>query len=199
MAASESLDRAAVVEVGVHVPNATAMVVEQAERFGLSSIHQLRGRIGRGGEKSYCYLVPDRSTGREAFNRLRILKDTHDGFRIAEWDLKLRGPGEIMGKRQSGVPQFIIEDLDINTKLIYRAQKDARKFVDGEIGTEEQRRNCLSYRYYHRITIDRVWRNCLQCFFSNNRTTKKKQFSPHFIPNSKEKFLKVPPNSPKFF
>jgi ATP-dependent DNA helicase RecG len=132
-----------VVEVGVHVPNATVMVVEQAERFGLSSIHQLRGRIGRSGGKSYCFLVPDRTTGREAFNRLKILKETQDGFRIAEWDLRLRGPGEIMGIRQSGVPQFIIDDLDINTKLIYRAQKDARRFVDGEIGTEEQRNSYL--------------------------------------------------------
>ena len=132
-----------VVEVGVHVPNATVMVVEQAERFGLSSIHQLRGRIGRGGGKSYCFLVPDRATGREAFNRLKILRDTQDGFRIAEWDLKLRGPGELMGRRQSGVPQFIIDDLNINTKLIYRAQKDARKFVDGEIGTDEERQRYM--------------------------------------------------------
>ncbi|HUT65334.1 MAG TPA: ATP-dependent DNA helicase RecG [Spirochaetota bacterium] len=134
-----------VVEVGVHVPNATVMVVEQAERFGLSSIHQLRGRIGRGGEQSYCFLVPDRTTGREAYSRLRILRDTHDGFRIAEWDLKMRGPGEIMGKQQSGVPQFILNDLDVNTKLIYRAQKDARKFVEGEIGSEEERRLYLDY------------------------------------------------------
>ncbi|MBN2325182.1 MAG: ATP-dependent DNA helicase RecG [Spirochaetes bacterium] len=132
-----------VVEVGVHVPNATVMVVEQAERFGLSSIHQLRGRIGRGGERSFCFLVPDRTTGREAFNRLRILQDTHDGFKIAEWDLKLRGPGEIMGKRQSGVPQFIMDDLDVNTKLLYRAQKDARGFVEGEIGTEEEKSRYL--------------------------------------------------------
>jgi ATP-dependent DNA helicase RecG len=132
-----------VVEVGVHVPNATVMVVEQAERFGLSSIHQLRGRIGRGGERAFCFLVPDRTTGRESFNRLRILQDTHDGFKIAEWDLKLRGPGEIMGKRQSGIPQFIIDDLDVNTKLLYRARKDARSLVDGEIGTQEERQRFL--------------------------------------------------------
>jgi ATP-dependent DNA helicase RecG len=128
-----------VVEVGVDVPNATVMVVEQAERFGLSNIHQLRGRIGRGSDKSYCFLVPDRSTPREAFNRLRILQDTSDGFKIAEHDLKRRGPGDIIGSRQSGIPSFIIEDFEVNTKLIYRAQKDARRFVKGEIGPEDER------------------------------------------------------------
>ena len=128
-----------VVEVGVDVPNATVMVIEQAERFGLSSIHQLRGRIGRGDYKSYCFLVPDRSTGRDAFNRLRILQDTQDGFKIAEWDMRMRGPGELFGKRQSGIPSFIIDDFEINTKLIYRAQKDARRFVAGEIGSKEER------------------------------------------------------------
>jgi ATP-dependent DNA helicase RecG len=132
-----------VIEVGIDVPNATVMVIEQAERFGLSSIHQLRGRIGRGGEHSYCFLIPDRSSGMEVFNRLRILKDTNDGFKIAEWDLRLRGPGELIGKRQSGIPSFLIDDLDINTKLISRAQKDARRFVSGEIGTEEGRRDYL--------------------------------------------------------
>jgi ATP-dependent DNA helicase RecG len=104
-----------VVEVGVDVSNATVMVIEQAERFGLSSIHQLRGRIGRGSAKSYCFLVPDRSIGRDAYNRLRILQDTQDGFKISEWDLRMRGPGEILGKRQSGVPSFIIEDLESST------------------------------------------------------------------------------------
>ena len=128
-----------VVEVGVDIPNATVMVIEQAERFGLSNIHQLRGRIGRGKYKSYCFLIPDKSAGREAFNRLMILKHTNDGFKIAEWDLKLRGPGDIIGKKQAGLPSFIIDDIDINTKLIYRAQKDARKFVNGEIGTEKER------------------------------------------------------------
>ncbi|MCK5094739.1 MAG: ATP-dependent DNA helicase RecG, partial [Spirochaetes bacterium] len=101
--------------------------------------HQLRGRIGRGRHKSHCFLVPDRSTGREAFNRLRILKDTVDGFRIAEYDLRMRGPGEILGKAQSGIPSFIIDDFDINTKLISRAQGDARKYINGEVGPNEER------------------------------------------------------------
>ncbi|MGQ9615027.1 MAG: ATP-dependent DNA helicase RecG [Spirochaetota bacterium] len=132
-----------VIEVGIDIPNATVMVIEQAERFGLSSIHQLRGRIGRGEERSYCFLIPGRSSGMEVFNRLRILRDTNDGFKIAEWDLRLRGPGELIGKRQSGIPSFLMDDLDINTKLISRAQKDARRFVSGEIGTEEERKKYL--------------------------------------------------------
>jgi ATP-dependent DNA helicase RecG len=148
-----------VVEVGLHVPNATVMVIEQAERFGLSSIHQLRGRIGRGGQLSYCFLVPDRTTGREAWSRLRILKDTDDGFKIADYDLKLRGPGEIIGKRQSGIPQFIIGDLDINSKLIYRAQKDARKLVEGEAGTKQEREN-----YLKQFMESEMYRNAMLFF-----------------------------------
>jgi ATP-dependent DNA helicase RecG len=132
-----------VVEVGVDVPNATVMVIEQAERFGLSNLHQLRGRIGRGEHRSTCFLVPDRSTGREAFDRLTILKETNDGFKIADWDLKLRGPGELFGTQQSGMPTFIIEDFEINSKLIYRAQRDARAFVSGAIGTEAERKEFL--------------------------------------------------------
>jgi len=148
-----------VVEVGMDIQNATVMVIEQAERFGLSSIHQLRGRIGRGGYKSYCFLIPDRNTGREAFNRLMILKNTSDGFKIAEYDLRLRGPGDIVGKKQSGIPSFIIEDLEINTKLIYRAQKDARRFICEEMGTKKERENYL--RYF--ISSD-SYRNALMYF-----------------------------------
>jgi ATP-dependent DNA helicase RecG len=148
-----------VVEVGVDVPNATVMVIEQAERFGLSSIHQLRGRIGRGRHESYCFLVPDRSTGRDAFDRLRILHDTTDGFDIAEMDLRMRGPGEIFGKRQSGVPSFIIEDFGINTRLIYRAHSDARKFVNGEIGSEQERRLFLQ-----KFTLSDEYRDAILYF-----------------------------------
>jgi ATP-dependent DNA helicase RecG len=132
-----------VVEVGVDVPNATVMVIEQAERFGLSNLHQLRGRIGRGEHRSFCFLVPDRSTGREAFDRLAILRETSDGFKIAEWDLKLRGPGDLLGTQQSGVPSFILEDFEISSKLIYRAQKDARAFVSGAIGNDAERTEFL--------------------------------------------------------
>jgi len=104
------------IEVGVDVPNATVMLVENAEHFGLAQLHQLRGRIGRGVHASYCILISD-AKNREAQSRLKILEATTDGFQIAEADLKLRGPGELLGQQQSGVPEFrfgnLVEDWDL--------------------------------------------------------------------------------------
>ena len=99
-----------VIEVGVDVPNATVMVIEQAERFGLAQLHQLRGRVGRGAEQSYCILVTDKlnDTGRE---RIRTLVESNDGFYIAEMDMKLRGPGEFFGTKQSGLPALQIGNI----------------------------------------------------------------------------------------
>jgi ATP-dependent DNA helicase RecG len=104
------------IEVGVDVPNATVMLVENADVFGLAQLHQLRGRIGRGAQESYCILISDAKTG-GAGRRLQVLAETGDGFRIAEADLKLRGPGELLGREQSGLPQFrfgnLVEDLEL--------------------------------------------------------------------------------------
>ena len=104
------------IEVGVDVPNATVMLVENAEQFGLAQLHQLRGRIGRGAHESYCILISDAKTA-GAGERLKVLEETNDGFRIAEADLKLRGPGELLGREQSGLPKFrfgnLAEDLDL--------------------------------------------------------------------------------------
>ena len=97
------------IEVGVDVPNATVMLIENAEQFGLAQLHQLRGRIGRGAADSYCILVAAAKTA-EARQRLRVLEETTDGFRIAEADLKLRGPGELLGPQQSGMPRFRFGD-----------------------------------------------------------------------------------------
>src|SRR6202034_117397 len=99
-----------VIEVGVDVPNATVIVIEQAERFGLAQLHQLRGRVGRGGEQSYCVLVTGKlnDVGRE---RIRTLVESNDGFYIAEMDMKLRGSGEFFGTRQSGMPSFQIGNI----------------------------------------------------------------------------------------
>src|SRR5690606_39287179 len=95
-----------VIEVGVNVPNASVMVIESAEKFGLSQLHQLRGRVGRGAEKSYCVLLSGSKLGNDARERLRIMTSTNNGFEIAEKDMELRGPGDIEGTRQSGMLNF---------------------------------------------------------------------------------------------
>jgi ATP-dependent DNA helicase RecG len=115
-----------VIEVGVDVPNATIMVVEHAERFGLAQLHQLRGRIGRGAAKSSCILLYKAPLSETAKARLGILRETQDGFRIAEEDLRLRGPGEVLGTRQSGTADFRIADAAIDTDLLEAARSDAK-------------------------------------------------------------------------
>ena len=115
-----------VVEVGVDVPEATVMVIEHAERFGLAQLHQLRGRIGRGDKASACLLLYGNPLGETAKQRLAILRETDDGFRIAEEDLKLRGAGEVLGTRQSGLPEFRLADLLAHAPLLQMARDDAR-------------------------------------------------------------------------
>ncbi|MBA3973116.1 MAG: ATP-dependent DNA helicase RecG [Candidatus Solibacter sp.] len=118
-----------VIEVGVDVPNATVMVIENAERFGLAQIHQLRGRVGRGAGQSYCVLVTDKlsETGRE---RIRTLVDSTDGFHISEMDLRLRGPGEFLGTKQSGLPSFRIGNILRDQEILELARSEAAGFVD---------------------------------------------------------------------
>lgn len=118
-----------VIEVGVDVPNATVMVIEHAERFGLSQLHQLRGRVGRGSEKSYCFLVAGYARSEEGQFRLKVMEDTHDGFVIAEEDLKLRGPGEFLGTKQSGLPDFRLAELVRDTHLLSAAKKRADEIL----------------------------------------------------------------------
>lgn len=119
-----------VIEVGVDVPKATVMVIEQAERFGLAQLHQLRGRVGRGADASFCILLYDARTGETARKRLEVLRDTDDGFVIAEADLKIRGAGEILGTKQSGVPEFRLVDLDRHGALMEIAHDDARMILE---------------------------------------------------------------------
>ena len=114
-----------VIEVGVDVPEATVMVVEHAERFGLAQLHQLRGRIGRGTEPSTCLLLYKPPLGESAKARLAIMRETEDGFRIAEEDLKLRGEGDVLGTRQSGMPGFRIARIEAHAKLVGPARDDA--------------------------------------------------------------------------
>ena len=125
-----------VIEVGVDVPNAAVMVVENAERFGLSQLHQLRGRVGRGAHQSYCILISDNS-GEETRARLRVMARTADGFKIAEEDLRLRGPGDFFGLRQHGLPGLRVADIGCDTKLLQEAQSaaDALLAADPELRT----------------------------------------------------------------
>jgi ATP-dependent DNA helicase RecG len=114
-----------VIEVGVNVPNATVMVIEHAERFGLAQLHQLRGRVGRGDRQSYCMLLHKTPLGITAEARLRMMCDTEDGFQIAEKDLELRGGGEVLGARQSGMPEFRVADVPNMADLLAAARDDA--------------------------------------------------------------------------
>lgn len=114
-----------VIEVGVDVPNATVMVIENAERFGLTQLHQLRGRVGRGAHDSYCILISSYRRSDDAEKRLSIMEETSDGFRIAEADLQIRGPGDFLGTKQSGLPQFGFADLIRDTRILGEAREDA--------------------------------------------------------------------------
>jgi ATP-dependent DNA helicase RecG len=130
-----------VVEVGVDVPNATVMVVEHAERFGLAQLHQLRGRVGRGAAKSYCILITGPRVSEQAEERLNAMVRTQDGFELAELDLSMRGPGEFFGTRQAGLPDFRVANLVRDRALLELAKHEAERFVivrPGE-GTEAER------------------------------------------------------------
>jgi ATP-dependent DNA helicase RecG len=119
-----------VIEVGVDVPNASVMVIEHAERFGLSQLHQLRGRVGRGAEQSYCVLLASDKQTDVARERLGIMEETNDGFKIAEKDLEIRGPGEIMGTRQAGLPEFQIANLVRDLDILQAARKEAEFYFN---------------------------------------------------------------------
>jgi ATP-dependent DNA helicase RecG len=137
-----------VIEVGVNVPEATVMVVEHAERFGLAQLHQLRGRVGRGLAKSSCVLLYQAPLGETAKARLQILRETEDGFRIAEEDLRLRGGGELLGTRQSGLPEFHYADLAIHGDLLAMARDDARLLTERDPQLKSERGEALRMLLY---------------------------------------------------
>jgi ATP-dependent DNA helicase RecG len=131
-----------VIEVGVNVPNASVMVIESAEKFGLSQLHQLRGRVGRGADKSYCILLTSSKLGQDARERIRIMVQTNNGFEIAEKDLELRGPGEIEGTRQSGMVEFRMADIVQDKPLVEHARKWVETILqaDPELNSAENLR-----------------------------------------------------------
>ncbi|MBN9090522.1 MAG: ATP-dependent DNA helicase RecG [Reyranella sp.] len=137
-----------VIEVGVDVPAATVMIIEHAERFGLAQLHQLRGRVGRGSAKSTCLLLYAQPLGETAKARLAIMRETEDGFRIAEEDLKLRGAGEVLGTRQSGLPDMRLADLAAHGELLQVAQDDARLIVDRDPELQSDRGKALRALLY---------------------------------------------------
>ena len=142
---SDILVSTTVIEVGVDVPNATLMLVENAERFGLSQLHQLRGRVGRGKTKSYCILL-SQSTTEDGKARLKALTETNDGFRIAEEDLKLRGPGDFFGQRQHGLPELRVADLSCDMRLLDDAQQAAKRLLQGDPALEKPAHRALKER-----------------------------------------------------
>jgi ATP-dependent DNA helicase RecG len=125
-----------VIEVGVNVPNATLMVVENAERFGLAQLHQLRGRVGRGSEQSYCVLLTS-ADAPETLARLQVLRDSDDGFYLAEKDLEQRGAGQLFGLRQHGLPDLRIADILRDTEVIVQARNMAQSLLKNESDWQE--------------------------------------------------------------
>ena len=120
-----------VIEVGVNVPNASIMIIESAQRFGLSQLHQLRGRVGRGADQSYCVLVTPYELSSDTRKRMEIMTESNDGFVIAEADLKLRGPGDLEGTQQSGIPfNLRIADLVRDSNILYRAREVAEEIIE---------------------------------------------------------------------
>jgi ATP-dependent DNA helicase RecG len=137
-----------VVEVGVDVPNATVMLIEHAERFGLSQLHQLRGRVGRGGSQSFCLLM-SHSKSETARQRLKVMEQSQDGFFIAEMDMRFRGPGEVLGTRQSGLPDFALASLVEDQDVLEQARHAAEKAMEKDPTLERWRgmQQELAYRY----------------------------------------------------
>ena len=121
-----------VIEVGVDVPNASLMIIENAERMGLSQLHQLRGRVGRGTTQSHCVLIYKPPLGRLARSRLAVLRDTNDGFIVAQRDLELRGPGELLGTRQTGLPEYRIANLVRDAELMPQVQIAAQSISNSD-------------------------------------------------------------------
>ncbi|HAC22486.1 MAG TPA: ATP-dependent DNA helicase RecG, partial [Porphyromonadaceae bacterium] len=147
---SQILLATTVIEVGVNVPNASVMVIESAERFGLSQLHQLRGRVGRGAEQSYCILISSHKLSNDTRKRLEIMVNSTDGFEIAEADLKLRGPGDLEGTQQSGLPVSLkIADLASDGQVLQLARDIAFEVLDDDPDLSKPHNRLLALRLNH--------------------------------------------------
>ena len=148
-----------VIEVGVNVPNASIMVIESSERFGLSQLHQLRGRVGRGADQSYCVLLSSFKLSSEAKTRLKTMVETSDGFKIAEVDLKLRGPGNILGTQQSGVLNLKIADVVRDTPILFRARNSAIEILQDDQNLSKIKNNRIQKTYAEISKTTGAWSN----------------------------------------
>lgn len=146
-----------VIEVGVNIPNASVMIIESSERFGLSQLHQLRGRVGRGIHKSYCILMSGNKLSNESKLRLKTMTQTNNGFIIAEKDLEIRGPGDIMGTQQSGVIDLKIADLISDQKILIYARKFARQILEDDKNLSKEKNNKLLNTYNHLVKNKDLW------------------------------------------
>ena len=148
-----------VIEVGVNVPNASVMIIESSERFGLSQLHQLRGRVGRGADQSYCILLSSFKLSAEAKTRLKTMVETTDGFKIAEVDLKLRGPGNLMGTQQSGVLNLKIADIVKDTKILVSARNTAIDLLQEDSNLSKQENTNIKKAYLELSKTSKIWSN----------------------------------------
>ncbi|KAA3663397.1 MAG: ATP-dependent DNA helicase RecG [Calditrichaeota bacterium] len=139
-----------VIEVGVDVPNATIMAIEHAERFGLTQLHQLRGRVGRGEKESICILIAETPLNNEARRRINTMGETNDGFKIAEVDLGIRGPGEMLGTRQSRLPEFRIGDIVADVDVLELARDEAFRTIKDEVALQETMKRAERWAFFHR-------------------------------------------------
>ena len=146
-----------VIEVGVNIPNASVMIIESAERFGLSQLHQLRGRVGRGNDQSYCILMSSNKPSVDAKIRLETMVSTNDGFEIAEADLKLRGPGDLMGTKQSGAIQLKVADIINDNQLLKKAREDVINLLELDSKIENPENRNLKQTLVKMKTFKNIW------------------------------------------
>ena len=146
-----------VIEVGVNVPNASVMIIESAERFGLSQLHQLRGRVGRGAEQSFCILMTGHKLSNDSKTRLETMTQTNDGFEIAEVDLKLRGPGDLMGTQQSGVLNLQIADIVKDNQILKSARYYAMQLLKDDPQLQKEENRIVNYTYQQIAKNKTIW------------------------------------------